>query len=153
MTPPIPPGSFQVGQSFVFEQRIGEDLVQAFAELSGDRNPIHLDEAVARTSRFGQRIAHGAILFGIVSKVLGMDMPGVGTVYLSQTCNFRLPVFLGDTVRLEAVIVELLPKSIARISTVITRQTGEVVMDGEAQVKLPGWLFREVGTPGAGSGP
>ena len=71
-----------------------------------------------------------------------MDIPGIGTVYLGQTCHFKLPVFIGDTVKLEARIVEILPKSIARISTVITRQTGEVVMDGMAEVKLPGWLFK-----------
>ena len=134
--------TFSVGQTFTYEQTIDDATVRAFAAFSGDHNPIHVDEAVARTSRFGQRIAHGAILFGIVSKVLGMDMPGLGTVYLGQTCNFKLPVFIGDTVRLEARIVELLPKSIANISTIITKQTGEVVMDGMAQVKLPGWLFK-----------
>jgi 3-hydroxybutyryl-CoA dehydratase len=133
---------FTLGLTCIYEQKIDDQLVRAFAELSGDRNPIHLDDEVAKKSKFGQRIAHGAILFGIVSKVLGMDMPGVGTVYLSQTCNFKLPVFIGDTVKLEAKIVELLPKSIARISTVITKQTGEVVMDGIAEVKLPGWLFK-----------
>ena len=137
-----PSKGYAVGQTYHYAQLIDDQLVQAFATVSGDRNPIHLDDAVAKTSRFGQRIAHGAILFGIASKVLGMDMPGVGTVYLSQTCNFKLPVFLGDTVKLEATIVELLPKSIARISTVITKQTGEVVMDGLAEVKLPGWLFK-----------
>jgi 3-hydroxybutyryl-CoA dehydratase len=134
--------TFSVGQACRYEQVIDDATVRAFAEVTGDRNPIHLDEGVASTSKFGQRIAHGGILFGMISKVFGMDMPGVGTVYLSQTCNFKLPVFLGDTVTLEATIVELLPKSIARISTVITKQTGEVVMDGEAQVKLPGWLFK-----------
>jgi 3-hydroxybutyryl-CoA dehydratase len=133
---------FSVGTSFVYEQLIDDKLVRAFAEVSGDRNPIHLDDAVAKQSKFGQRIAHGGILFAIVSKVLGMDMPGVGTVYLSQTCSFKLPVFLNDTVKLEAKIIEVLPKSIARISTVITKQTGEVVMDGIAEVKLPGWLFK-----------
>ena len=133
---------FSVGQTCVYEQIIDDKQVRAFAEVSGDRNPIHLDDAVAAKSKFGQRIAHGAILFGLISKVLGMDLPGLGTVYLSQTCNFKLPVFIGDTVRLEARIVELLPKSIANISTIITKQTGEVVMDGMAQVKLPGWLFK-----------
>ena len=133
---------YTVGLTFIYEQLIDDKLVRAFAEVSGDRNPIHMDDAVASQSRFGQRIAHGGILFGIVSKVLGMDMPGVGTVYLSQTCSFKLPVFIGDQVTLVATIVELLPKSIARISTVITRQTGEVVMDGMAEVKLPGWLFK-----------
>jgi 3-hydroxybutyryl-CoA dehydratase len=133
---------FSVGQTITCSQKIDDKLVRAFAELSGDRNPIHLDDEVAKKSKFGQRIAHGAILFGLVSKTLGMDMPGVGTVYLSQTCNFKLPVYIGDTVTLEAKINEILPKSIARISTVITRQTGEVVMDGVAEVKLPGWLFK-----------
>jgi len=133
---------FSLGLTCIYEQKIDDQQVRAFAEVSGDRNPIHLDEAVAAKSKFGRRIAHGAILFGIVSKVLGMDMPGMGTVYLGQTCNFKLPVFIGDTVKLEAKIIELLPKSIARISTVITKQTGEVVMDGVAEVKLPGWLFK-----------
>jgi 3-hydroxybutyryl-CoA dehydratase len=133
---------FYVGLTHKYTQVIDDKLVRAFAELSGDRNPIHIDDEIAKKSRFGQRIAHGAILFGIVSKVLGMDMPGVGTVYLSQLCNFSLPVYIGDTVTLEAKIVEILPKSIARISTIITKQTGEVVMDGEAKVKLPGWLFK-----------
>jgi len=133
---------FEVGQACTYSQVIDDKLVRAFADLSGDHNAIHVDDAVAATSRFGQRIAHGAILFGIVSKVLGMDMPGVGTVYLNQTCNFKLPVFIGDTVTLNASIIEILPKSIARISTIITKQTGEVVMDGVAEVKLPGWLFK-----------
>jgi 3-hydroxybutyryl-CoA dehydratase len=63
-------------------------------------------------------------------------------VYLSQVCNFKLPVFIGDTVTAELKIVELLPKSVAKLSTIITKQTGEVVMDGEAMIKLPGWLFK-----------
>jgi 3-hydroxybutyryl-CoA dehydratase len=133
---------YYVGLTHTYSQVIDDKLVRGFAELTGDRNPIHLDDDTARKSRFGQRVAHGAILFGMLSKVLGMDMPGVGTVYLSQTCNFKLPVFIGDTVTLEAKIVEILPKSVARISTVIRKQTGEVVMDGEAQAKLPGWLFK-----------
>ena len=136
----VPP--FEVGQAHICEQLVDDALVRAFAEVSGDRNPIHLDEAVAATSRFGRRIAHGGILFALVSRVLGMEMPGMGTVYLGQTCRFMSPVFLGDTVRLTATLVELLPKSQARITTLITRQDGEVVMDGEALVKLPGWLFR-----------
>ena len=142
MPEPTAPQTYAVGQSCRYSHLIDDALVRAFAEVSGDRNPIHLDDAVAATSKFGQRIAHGAILSSLISKVFGMDMPGIGTVYLSQTCNYKLPVFLGDTVTLEATITELLPKSIARISTVFTKQTGEVVMDGVAEVKLPGWLFK-----------
>jgi len=141
--PPAPAGEkYYVGLTQKYSQMIDDKLVRSFAELTGDRNPIHLDDDTAKRSRFGQRVAHGAILFGIISKVLGMDMPGVGTVYLSQVCHFKLPVFIGDTVTLEAKIVEILPKNVARISTLITKQTGEVVMDGEAQAKLPGWLFK-----------
>ena len=133
---------YYVGLTHIYAQLIDDKLVRAFADLSGDHNPIHVDDEIAKKSRFGRRIAHGAILFSIVSKVLGMDMPGVGAVYLSQFCNFQLPVFIGDTVTLEAKIVEILPKSVARISTVIKKQSGEVVMDGEARIKLPGWLFK-----------
>ena len=133
---------YYVGLTQTYTQVIDDKLVRAFADLSGDHNPIHVNDEIAKKSKFGQRIAHGAILFAIVSKVLGVDMPGVGTVYLGQLCKFTLPVFIGDTVTLEAKIVEILPKSIARISTIITKQTGEVVMDGEATVKLPGWLFK-----------
>lgn len=142
MTTPTALPTFTVGQTCTYEQVIDDKLVRDFADLSGDHNAIHVDDAVAKTSRFGQRIAHGAILFGIISKVLGMDMPGLGTVYLNQTCNFKLPVHIGDKVKLVATITEILPKSIATISTVITNQAGEVVMDGAAQVKLPGWLFK-----------
>ncbi|BDU78368.1 MaoC family dehydratase [Mesoterricola sediminis] len=134
--------AFEVGQSYACEQVIDDRLVREFAALSGDRNPIHLDDAVAARSRFGQRVAHGVILLGIISRILGMEMPGLGTVYLGQTCNFKLPVHIGDTVRAEVTIKELLPKSIATLTTVVTKQTGEVVFEGEAQVKLPGWLFK-----------
>ena len=134
--------AFQVGQTFRHEQVIDDRLIRAFADVTGDCNPIHLDEAVANGSRFGQRIAHGAILGAIISRVLGMEMPGMGTVYLSQCCAFKQPVFLGDTVSLDVTITELLPKSQARLSTVITKQTGDVVLDGTAEVKLPGWLFK-----------
>jgi len=135
--------AFYVGQSYTTEQLIDDKLVRAFAELSGDRNPIHLDDEVAKKSKFGQRIAHGAILFAMISKACGMSMPGLGTVYLSQTASFKVPVFIGEKVKLEVKIIELLLKSLARISTVVTKvATGEVALDGVAEVKLPGWLFK-----------
>ncbi len=136
--PAVP--TFTVGQTCTYTQLIDDKLVHGFADLTGDRNPIHLDDAFAKKTKFGQRIAHGGILFGIISKVLGMDMPGVGTVYLTQLVNFRAPVFIGDTVTLVATITELQPKSVAKIGVVIKKQTGDVVMDGYAEVKLPGWL-------------
>jgi 3-hydroxybutyryl-CoA dehydratase len=134
--------TFAVGQTCTYTQIIDDKLVHGFADLTGDHNPLHLDDAFAKKTKFGQRIAHGGILFGMVSKVLGMDMPGVGTVYLSQLVNFKAPVFIGDTVTLVATITEILPKAIAKINVVITKQTGEIVMDGVSEVKLPGWLTR-----------
>jgi len=144
MTTALATDPYAVGTTFSRALVVDDHLVRAFADLSGDHNPIHLDAAIAATSRFGQRIAHGAILSALISRILGMDMPGIGTVYLSQTCNYRLPVYIGDTVTAEVTILEVLPKSIANLSTVITKQTGEVVFDGVAQVKLPGWLFKAV---------
>lgn len=134
--------TFAVGQKCTYTQLVDDKLVHGFADLTGDHNPIHENDEFAKKTKFGQRIAHGGILFGIISKVLGMDMPGVGTVYLSQLVNFKAPVFIGDTVTLEATIVEILPKAVAKISCVITKQTGDVVMDGISEVKLPGWLTK-----------
>lgn len=128
---------FAVGQKSSFSELVDDKLVRGYADVTGDHNPIHVDEEFAKKTKFGRRIAHGGILFGIISKHLAMDMPGAGTVYLSQLVNFRAPVFINDTVTLEVTIAELLPKNGARINTVIKKQSGEVVLDGEATVKLP----------------
>ena len=138
VVPAVP--TFAVGQTCTYTQLIDDKLVHGFADLTGDCNPIHLDDVFASKTKFGRRIAHGGILFGIISKVLGMKMPGVGTVYLTQLVNFRVPVFIGDTVTLVATITELQPRSAAKIGVVIKKQTGDVVMDGYAEVKLPGWV-------------
>jgi len=128
---------FGVGEKYTYSQLIDDKVVRAYADATGDHNPIHVDEEFAKKSIFGRRIAHGGIMFGIISKCLAMNMPGAGTIYLSQLVNFRAPVFLNDTVTLELSIAELLPKNGARITTVIKKQTGDVVVDGEARVKLP----------------
>src|SRR5208283_1354561 len=128
---------FAVGLKYTSSEIVDDKMVRGYADLIGDHNPIHVDDEFAKKTKFGQRIAHGGILFGVISKVLGMDMPGNGTVFLSQTVNFRAPVFINDTVTVEATITELLPKNGAKISTVIKKQTGQIVMDGEATVKLP----------------
>jgi len=128
---------FAVGQKYTFSEVVDDKLVRGFADVTGDHNPIHVDDEFAKKTKFGQRIAHGGILFGIISRALAMEMPGPGTVYLSQLVDFRAPVFINDKVTLEATIAELLPKNGAKITTVIKKQTGQVVMDGEATVKLP----------------
>jgi acyl dehydratase len=133
---------FVVGQTCTYEQLVDDKLVRGYADLTGDHNKIHVDDAFAKRTKFGQRIAHGGIMFGMISKVLGGQMPGLGTVFLNQLVNFHAPVFINDTVTLELTITALLPKHVARIGCVMKKQTGEVVVDGVSTVKLPGWLMK-----------
>jgi 3-hydroxybutyryl-CoA dehydratase len=141
---PVATPEFFVGQTCTYSQLVDDKLVRGYADLTGDHNKIHVDDVFAKKTKFGQRIAHGGILFGMISKVLGGQMPGLGTVYLSQLVNFKAPVFINDTVTVVCTIKALLPKNVADINTVVTKQTGEVVMDGVSTVKLPGWLMKKV---------
>ncbi|MFY9656439.1 MAG: MaoC family dehydratase [Methylocystis sp.] len=139
----VPPNDFVVGQKCTYHQLVDDKLVRGYADLTGDHNKIHVDDVFAKKTKFGQRIAHGGIMFGMISKVLGGEMPGLGTIYLSQLVNFHAPVFINDTVTLELTITALLPKHVAKINCVMTKQSGEVVVDGVATVKLPGWLMKK----------
>ena len=108
-----------------------------FPEVTGDRNPIHLSEHFAAKTPFGTRIAHGLYTASLISAVLGTRLPGPGAVYISQTLNFRAPVRIGDTVDVEVTVAELIPeKQRARLACVC-RVDDEVVLDGEALVKVP----------------
>jgi acyl dehydratase len=138
--------TFKVGQSITYSQVIDDKLVRGYADLTGDHNPIHVDDAFAKRTKFHQRIAHGGILFGLVSMVLGDKMPGIGTIYMSQLVNFHAPVFINDTVTVVVTITALLPKHVAKLSTIVTKQDGTVVMDGVSTIKLPGSLMLPVTT-------
>ena len=94
-----------VGQTAVISETITDSHITRFAELSGDRNPLHLDDAWAAKTRFGGRIAHGALTAGLISRVLGMELPGTGAVYLSQSCKFLGPVRPGDTIEARAEVI------------------------------------------------
>jgi acyl dehydratase len=133
--------TFKVGQHVSSTEVIDDKMVRSYADVTGDHNPIHLDEAFAEKTKFHHRIAHGGILFGLASKVLGEQMPGLGTIYMSQLVNFHAPVYLNDTVTCVATITALLPKHVAKISTIVTNQKGIIVMDGVSTVKLPGSLM------------
>jgi acyl dehydratase len=137
-----PVQDFFVGQTVTYHQLIDDKTVRGYADITGDHNKIHVDDAFAKKTKFGQRIAHGGIMFGMISKVLGGEMPGLGTVYMSQLVNFHAPVFINDTVTLEATITALLPRHVAKITTILKKQTGEIVVDGVSTVKLPGWLMK-----------
>ena len=118
---------------------ISDDTIRAFAEVTGDNNPVHLDDDYAAGTRFGRRIAHGMIAAGLISATLANDLPGPGTVYLSQTLKFKLPVYPGDTVKAAVEVLSVRPdKPIVTLSTVCTNQNDEVVLAGEAVVLTGG---------------
>src|SRR6187551_610711 len=126
-----------VGMTEMLKKTIDSSDVVGFAEVTGDRNPIHLSEHFAAKTPFGTRIAHGLYTASLISAVLGTRLPGPGAIYISQTLNFRAPVKIGDTVIVTVTVAELMPeKSRARLSC-ICAVGGEVVLDGEALVKVP----------------
>ncbi len=128
----------QVGQSAEFTKTVSSEDVARFAEITGDFNPVHLDEAVAEKSFFGGRVAHGMLTAGLISATLAGKLPGPGTVYLSQTLRFTAPVRIGDTVTTRVEVTELIPaKRRVKLSTVCRNQKNEVVVNGEAMVLLP----------------
>lgn len=114
---------------------ITDEMIGMFAEISGDTNPIHLDDEYAATTRFGRRIAHGMIAAGLISATIANDLPGPGTVYLSQSLKFKSPVFPGEAITTTVVVANLRPdKPIATLATTCTNQQGVVVLEGEAVV-------------------
>ena len=127
--------SFQRGDTASRTTTITDEMIRAFAELTGDANPVHLDDAYAAGTRFGRRIAHGMIAAGLISAALANDLPGPGTVYLSQTLQFKAPVFPGDTITTTVAVKTVRPdKPIVTLGTVCTNQDQKVVLEGEAVV-------------------
>lgn len=128
----------RVGQSAELAKTVSSEDVVLFAEITGDFNPVHLDEAAAAKSRFGGRIAHGMLTAGLISATIAGRLPGPGSVYLGQTLRFTAPVRIGDTVTTRVEVTELnLPKRRVKLSTVCRNQKGDVVVDGEATVFVP----------------
>ena len=126
-----------VGQEASRSTLVTDPLIRAFADVSGDRNPVHLDAGFAATTLFKDRIAHGMLSAGLISAVVGMELPGIGAIYVSQTLNFKAPVKIGDTVVATVKILELMPKRRVRFATVCT-VAGKVVVEGEAVMMVPG---------------
>src|SRR6187455_910198 len=107
--------------------------VRAFAEISGDYNPLHFDEAFATKTKFGRLVVQGGLTTGLLHALVAMDMPGPGTVFLSQNWKFTAPVFIGDTITAEAeVISKHQTKPVTQLKIKIARQDGEIVLEGEA---------------------
>ncbi len=129
----------KVGQRASIQKTFTGSDVEAFAQVSMDTNPIHLDEEYAKTTVFGRRIVHGILTSGLISAVLANKLPGPGTIYLGQELRFTAPVFLGDTITAEVEIAEIREdKKIIKLNTTCTNQDGKAVITGLATVKFSG---------------
>jgi 3-hydroxybutyryl-CoA dehydratase len=126
-----------IGQTAQSSKRITDTDVSLFAAVTGDFNPVHFDPVYAAGTHFKEPIAHGMIAAGLVSAVLGMKLPGPGTVYLQQTLNFLAPVMVGDVITASVEVVELLEKGKVRLKTSCVNQKGVTVLDGVALVSVP----------------
>jgi 3-hydroxybutyryl-CoA dehydratase len=127
-----------IGRSAERTHTVTEGDIVAFAAVSGDHNPLHLDEAQAATTMFKGRIAHGMLSASYISAVIGTQLPGFPCVYVSQQLAFRRPVRIGDTITTECVIVErFVADRRVRLSTRCRNQQGKTVLDGEAIVLVP----------------
>jgi 3-hydroxybutyryl-CoA dehydratase len=125
-----------VGQSAELAKTVTEADIAGFAHITGDHNPVHLDEAAASRSMFRGRIAHGMLSAGFISAAIAMRLPGAGSVYLAQTLRFTRPVRIGDTITAHVEVLELLPKRRVRLATTCRNQAGETVVEGEATVMV-----------------
>ncbi len=122
----------KVGDTFSKSREVTDELIKQFAEVSGDYNPLHLDEEFAANTRFGKRIAHGMLSGAFISGVLGYEFSVRKVVYLSQTLKFVAPVFIGDTVMVTATVVNIREdKPIITIETICENQNGEPLVKGE----------------------
>ncbi len=127
----------KAGDTFTKTRTVTDELVRAFAEVSGDFNPIHLDDDFAANTRFGQRIAHGMLSGAFISAVLGYEFRERKIVYLSQTMKFVAPVYLGDTITTTATVKNIREeKGIVTLETTCTKQDGTVTLTGQAMVMI-----------------
>ncbi len=128
----------QIGDQADFTKTISETDVYQFSGMTGDFNPVHVNEVYAKTTRFERRIAHGPLTMSLIASVLGMQLPGLGTVALELSCRFKAPVFIGDTITASARVSEKLPeKQWVRLELTWTNQENVQVAEGAALVMPP----------------
>lgn len=128
-----------IGDKACFSKTISETDVYLFAGITGDFNPVHINSVIAGNSFARTRIAHGALVSGMISTVIGMQLPGPGTIYMEQDSKFLKPVCMGDTVTATVEVAEVVneAKGIVRLRTYVSNQNNELVIDGYAIVKKP----------------
>jgi len=126
-----------VGQTATRSLEVTPERVRMYAEITGDRNPLHFDEAFAAGTPFGRLVAHGGFATGILHALVAEDMPGPGTVFLSQNWKFTAPVYIGDTITARAEVTDVHErKPVCALRIRVDRQDGETVLEGEA------WCYR-----------
>jgi len=135
--------SLAVGQTAARSLTLTDHHVVLYAELTGDRNPLHFDEAFARaTGKLDALIVQGGLTTGLLHALVATDLPGPGTVFLSQNWKFTAPVYIGDTITARAEVLSIhATKPVCQLGIRVTRQTGETVLEGEA------WCYRFQATP------
>jgi len=129
--------TLKIGDTFSITKEVTDEVIRKFADVSGDYNPIHLDEEFAAKTQFGKRIAHGMLGASFISAVLGYKLSEQKVVYLSQNLKFIAPVFIGDTVTAKATVTNIREdKPIVTIETVCENQKGETVITGEGKIMV-----------------
>lgn len=128
---------FTIGMTASYEQTITDADIKNFAGLSGDRNPVHMSDEYAETSKFKKRIAHGLMSASYFSAIFGTKLPGEGCVYVSQNLTFRKPVYIGDTVKAIVTIKEIDEKKRRLFFDTVCTVKGRVVISGEAEIYIP----------------
>jgi len=127
----MPALELTVGQTATRSNTLTQAHVDAYAEITGDRNPLHFDEAFVSKTPFGRRVVHGGLTSGILNALVAEDMPGPGTVFMSMDLSFLKPVFVGDTITATATVLEVhASKPVCKLNMEITRQDGVLVLTG-----------------------
>jgi 3-hydroxybutyryl-CoA dehydratase len=127
----------KIGQSASYERTVGDADIRAFAGLSGDNNPVHLDEEFAKKTMFKGRIAHGMLSATFISTVLGTKLPGMGCIYMGQSLKFKAPVKINDVVVTTVTVKEIIAEKKRAILDTVCRVGDTVVIEGEATVMVP----------------
>ena len=130
--------ALSIGDQATRRKTFSDEDVRAFAQISGDTNPIHLDDHYAAQTRFGRRLVHGMLTASLLSATLANDLPGEGTIYMSQSLQFKAPVFIGDTITATVEVTAFrAERGIATLATTCANQDGAIVLQGEAVVLVP----------------
>ena len=133
----IPLEEIEIGMNVSYSQTITDADIKAFSGISGDRNPVHLDEQYAEKSRYKKRIAHGLMTASYFSALFGTKIPGEGCVYVSQSLNFKRPVYIGDTVTAIITVTKIDEIKSRVYFDTVCKVKNKIVTDGEAEIYIP----------------